>query len=431
MSTIEVLSRTQKIIVKSDRSIAIVNAGPIGPPGAIGPEGPPGEQGIQGSPGPQGAQGEVGPQGPQGDVGPTGSVGPEGLVWRGNWEAETVYVIDDSVGHNGSSFIAIANNTGSEPPSSSWTLLSSQGDVGPTGPMGPQGIQGPIGPEGPEGPEGPQGIQGPIGPEGPQGIQGEPGTDADVTAHTGDTDGAHAASAVSFSDSGLVVVAGTTNVQSAIAAIDVLTRPSSGTIAARPDPSTVPSGKRYLATDVDGGTEYEQIGGVWVQIGAGVNGGGGGRELQRVELAQADTSGALADWPGATFAAALPVSSLAVDIHLHIPYAFVTTWVGGETAILQVLVVDTAGLGHSAQTYGIVSRFRPAGNAASSLHTQQTNAQIVIPEIILRRPAGAPAANYKVQIGSTVGGNTIRITDSIGTVGANGKPFMSAKTVAA
>lgn len=73
MSKVEILSRTQRIIVKSSASVNVVNtpysinlvnaltsvhivdAGPIGPRGLIGPEGLPGPIGPEGPPGPTGS----------------------------------------------------------------------------------------------------------------------------------------------------------------------------------------------------------------------------------------------------------------------------------------------------------------------------------------------------------------------------------------
>lgn len=60
---IEVLSRAQSITVDSNPAISIIHAGPPGPPGIPGL---PGEEGPPGDPGQQGPQGEPGPQGPPG-----------------------------------------------------------------------------------------------------------------------------------------------------------------------------------------------------------------------------------------------------------------------------------------------------------------------------------------------------------------------------
>ena len=75
----------------------------------------------------QGAPGEQGPPGSQGDPG-------VGLVWRGPWAAETVYAANDAVSHNGSAYVAVSENTGSEPPSANWNTLAEKGDQGEVGP---------------------------------------------------------------------------------------------------------------------------------------------------------------------------------------------------------------------------------------------------------------------------------------------------------
>jgi hypothetical protein len=99
------------------------------------------------------------------------------------------------------------------------------GAVGPPGPEGPQGDPGPAGPQGEtgeQGPAGPQGDPGPAGPEGPQGEPGEPG-EPGATEHAAltdtDTDG-HPAGVVSFTDDGLAVVTGVSDVQAALAKVD-------------------------------------------------------------------------------------------------------------------------------------------------------------------------------------------------------------------
>lgn len=42
VAVVEVRSRTQRIIVDAPTAVAIVNAGPVGPPGGPGPQGAPG-----------------------------------------------------------------------------------------------------------------------------------------------------------------------------------------------------------------------------------------------------------------------------------------------------------------------------------------------------------------------------------------------------
>lgn len=127
MSIIEMVSRTQQIVISPSEVVSVITSGPIGPggpQGQVGPEGPQGEPGPQGDPGPQGPQGEVGPQGPEG---PQGEVGPEGPQ-------------------------GIQGPTG---------LTGDTGEAGPQGEVGPEGPQGPQGEVGPQGPAG-QGVSAPI-----------------------------------------------------------------------------------------------------------------------------------------------------------------------------------------------------------------------------------------------------------------------------
>jgi hypothetical protein len=94
--------------------------------------------------------GSQGPQGVEGPAGPPGPVGPAGLEWRGAWNTNSSYAVDDAVGFNGSSWFCIVEVTGTGNPNpevdtTSWALLAAQGAVGP------QGVQGPTGPQGPSG----------------------------------------------------------------------------------------------------------------------------------------------------------------------------------------------------------------------------------------------------------------------------------------
>ena len=68
--------------------------------------------------------------------------GGSGLNWRGEWSSQTQYAIDDAVAHDGSSYIAIAANTNSEPPSDNWNLMASAGATGATGDAGAAGAAG-------------------------------------------------------------------------------------------------------------------------------------------------------------------------------------------------------------------------------------------------------------------------------------------------
>ena len=125
----------------------------------------------------------------QAGPGPEPSAASPGIVWRGTWNSLTAYVPNDAVSYNGSSYIAITNNTNLVPDMNPpiWDILAQKGDTGLAGPEGPVGIQGPVGAQGPAGPQGiaglpgqqgPAGSQGPAGAQGlagPQGIAGPPG----------------------------------------------------------------------------------------------------------------------------------------------------------------------------------------------------------------------------------------------------------------
>lgn len=94
--------------------------------------------------------GSQGPQGVQGPAGPPGPVGPAGLEWRGAWNTNSSYAVDDAVGFNGSSWFCISAVTGTgnsnpEVATTKWALLASQGAIGP------QGVQGATGPQGASG----------------------------------------------------------------------------------------------------------------------------------------------------------------------------------------------------------------------------------------------------------------------------------------
>jgi len=91
--------------------------------------------------------GSQGPQGVQGPAGPPGPVGPAGLEWRGAWNTNSSYAVDDAVGFNGSSWFCISAVTGTgnsnpEVATTKWALLASQGAVGPQGAQGATGPQG-------------------------------------------------------------------------------------------------------------------------------------------------------------------------------------------------------------------------------------------------------------------------------------------------
>lgn len=84
------------------------------------------------------------------------------LSWMGDWQTGVLYVADDLVQFQGSTYVAVQDTTGTEDPTDAvfWSLFSAAGATGATG------SQGEVGPQGPEGPVGPEGPEGPVGPAG-------------------------------------------------------------------------------------------------------------------------------------------------------------------------------------------------------------------------------------------------------------------------
>lgn len=82
--------------------------------------------------------------GSSGAQGNPGSAGAVGIIWAGPWGSGTPYVTTDAVSFNGSSYLALANNTGVQPDThpGTWALLAMGGAQGPVGPAGPQGPAG-------------------------------------------------------------------------------------------------------------------------------------------------------------------------------------------------------------------------------------------------------------------------------------------------
>ena len=149
---------------------------------------------VSGSMGPQGAQGPAGLEGPTGPVGMTGAQGQPGangtgFNFRNAFDPTASYAVNDVVTYNGSSYTAIAANTGPNDPTpdtnpSAWSVMVAAGAAGVQGAQGAQGTQGAQGPVGPTGPIGATGApgapgltgaQGTEGAQGPQGVQGSQG----------------------------------------------------------------------------------------------------------------------------------------------------------------------------------------------------------------------------------------------------------------
>jgi collagen type VII alpha len=104
-------------------------------------------------------------QGDQGDPGLDGA----GFSWQGAWDIAAVYIQNQIVEFNGSSYISLQNaNVGNNPfgATAYWHLLASKGVQGDTGPAGATGA---TGAKGDKGDQGIQGVAGDDGPEGPAG----------------------------------------------------------------------------------------------------------------------------------------------------------------------------------------------------------------------------------------------------------------------
>ena len=123
--------------------------GPAGAAGATGAQGPAGAAGSAGPQGIQGIQGFVGPSGPQGPAGAAGTNGT-GFDFLNAFNASASYVIDDVVTYNGSTYLAIAANSGPNNPTpdtnpSAWSVMAEEGAAGAAGAVGSTGSQGPQG----------------------------------------------------------------------------------------------------------------------------------------------------------------------------------------------------------------------------------------------------------------------------------------------
>ena len=156
--------------------------GPAGPTGATGSVGPTGATGATGAKGDSGA---AGPIGATGAAGPAGATGPKGINWRGEYDTNKAYAVDDAISSLGSSYVAVTAVPADPcppsttcalvyaPPYQGWSLLAAKGDQGPrglVGPTGPAGATGLTGSTGAAGVTGAPGASGGTGPRGPSDV---------------------------------------------------------------------------------------------------------------------------------------------------------------------------------------------------------------------------------------------------------------------
>ena len=107
------------------------------------------------------------------------------LTWKGPWGPGGTFQPGDVCFYAGSSYVAVAINTGTPPTGQNTTIWQALTAPGPAAQQGPQGIPGPSGSPGTAGIQGPRGIQGDpgpigpastvLGPPGPNGQDGSPG----------------------------------------------------------------------------------------------------------------------------------------------------------------------------------------------------------------------------------------------------------------
>ena len=60
------------------------------------------------------------------------------IRWRGTWDANDTYTIGDVVRYDGKTWICEIGNSNDAPPSSSWSIMASDGADGAAGPTGPK-----------------------------------------------------------------------------------------------------------------------------------------------------------------------------------------------------------------------------------------------------------------------------------------------------
>ncbi len=98
-----------------------------------------------------GPQGEQGPQGVQGIQGPPGENSVSNIQYRGPYDSNTAYIMNDVVvGEDGNAYaLTVGSLSNVAPPNPEyWALFVMKGAAGPQGVMGPEGPRGDTGPTG-------------------------------------------------------------------------------------------------------------------------------------------------------------------------------------------------------------------------------------------------------------------------------------------
>lgn len=158
---------------------------------------------------------------------------------------------------------------------------------------------------------------------------------------------------------------------------------TAGLLAAIPLPATVVPGSRYFATDDDGGTLYEQIGGAWQAVAPGL------LETAGVELARTEL----------VASPALKGDAGLVDV----PGLSVNFATGARPARLELVCPQASS--SAANSGGRVAIIGPAGlleDAAGDGGAANTLFQL---RVQTRIPAGQALGNYRVQYANRTGGN--------------------------
>lgn len=163
-------------------------SGTSGSDGSSGTSGSSGSDGSSGTSGTSGSDGSSGTSGTSGSDGSSGTSGTSGtsFAWRGDWDSNTIYYLNDVVYFDGSSYkVIVSDVTGYQPYYTQfWTLLALAGTSGTSGTSGSDGSSGTSGTSGSDGSSGTSGTSGSDGSSGTSGTSGTDGTGGAVQYFT-------------------------------------------------------------------------------------------------------------------------------------------------------------------------------------------------------------------------------------------------------